>query len=362
MEFIKSKDWGIEKQEHEELLIAGPCSAETPQQVFESCQGAAEQGAHILRAGIWKPRTRPGSFQGVGKEGLAWLTEAGKELGKPVAVEVASSTHVEEALKQGVQVLWIGARSTANPFTVQEIADALQGTDLPLLIKNPINPDIDLWQGAIERFQRAGLKKIALIFRGFSLYETGVYRNAPLWNIPIELRRRCPNLEILCDPSHIAGRRDLLQPIAQKAMDLDFDGFMIETHTNPDQALSDAAQQVTPSALGDLLNGLVRRNTTSLDPHYLSNVEALRYDIDRLDHELIEHLAKRMEVAEEIGRYKKLGGVTILQLERWSDVFQERIKKAVDAGLSEEFVCEFMQVVHNEAIKRQLLIMEGTKQ
>ena len=357
MEVKKSCAWGIGKESGVGLLIAGPCSAETPEQVLSSCRGAVENGSHILRAGIWKPRTRPGSFQGYGREALPWLKEAGKELGRPIAVEVANAKHVEEALEVGVDILWIGARSTANPFTVQEIADALKGVDVPVLIKNPVNPDIELWQGAVERIYRAGIHRIALIFRGFSVYNPGIYRNAPMWHIPIEFRRRHPEFEILCDPSHIGGKRELLLPIAQKAIDLEFDGFMIETHCCPEEALSDAPQQVTAGGLGDLLQRLVRRKATSVDPDFLANVEALRYDIDRLDQDLIEYLAKRMEVAEEIGRYKKHGGVTILQQERWSGVFRERMKMALAAGLSEEFVREFMQVVHNEAIRRQMQVM-----
>jgi chorismate mutase len=357
MDIIQSKDWGLGHFNGNGLLIAGPCSAESREQVLESCRGAAAQGAHILRAGIWKPRTRPGSFQGVGRVGLPWIVEAGKTYNRPVCVEVANGKHVEEALESGVDVLWVGARSTANPFTVQDIADALKGTDIPLLIKNPVNPDLELWLGAIERFYQAGIRKMALIFRGFSVYNPGIYRNRPMWQIPIELRRRYPQFEIICDPSHIAGKRELLHLVAQKAIDLDFDGFMIETHINPDAALSDARQQLTPQGLQELLNSLVRRKPATDDPDFLANLEALRYDIDRLDHEVIELLAKRMEVAQEIGKYKKTTNVTIFQLDRWSDLFNERIKAALEAGLSLDFAQEFIQDIHNESIRQQMIVM-----
>ena len=356
------RDWDIvDCSEGTPFLIAGPCSAETPEQVMESCQGAAEQGAHLLRAGIWKPRNRPGSFQGVGKEGLLWLKEASDATGKPAAVEVASPRHVEDALKAGIQVLWIGARSTANPFTVQEIADALQGTDVPVLVKNPINPDLDLWVGAVERIAQAGVSRIALIHRGFSTYKPAPYRNAPMWQIPIEMRRRHPELDIICDPSHICGSRDLLAEVSQLALDLDFDGLMIETHPRPDEAWSDAAQQVTPARLGALLAPLIARQQESADPDFLANLDALRFDIDRLDHEIIDLLAKRMTVSMEIGRYKNRQGVTILQVNRWSKIFDSRVQYTIDAGLSGEFAAEFIQAIHNESIRQQLKVMGASE-
>ncbi len=358
MEIVNIGDWGLNIPKTNFHLIAGPCSAETRAQVLQSCEGAAKSGAHILRAGVWKPRTRPGSFQGVGVEGLPWIKEAGEFTSLPVTVEVAHPAHVEAALKHEVDILWIGARSSANPFTVQEIANALKGVDVPIFIKNPVNPDLELWIGAIERLHHAGLKKIALIFRGVSVYKSAPFRNAPMWQIPIELRRRYPQFEILCDPSHIAGRRELLQALSQKALDLDFNGLMIETHINPDEALSDAAQQLTPSALKMLLDKLVHRSPESDDPDFIANLEALRYDIDRLDSEVIELLSKRMEVSQEIGRYKKQTGVTIFQLERWSELFNQRVTTAIQTGLSTAFAREFIQSIHNESIRQQMHIVE----
>ncbi len=359
IEAVGIKSWGIIDWDGQKpLLIAGPCSAETPDQVMESCRGAASQGAHLLRAGIWKPRTRPGTFQGVGKEGLKWLADASAQTGKPAAVEVASPRHVEDAIKAGIQVLWIGARSTANPFTVQELADALSGVEIPVLIKNPINPDLDLWVGAVERIAQAGISRIALIHRGFSTYKSAPYRNAPMWQIPIEMRRRYPNLEIICDPSHICGNRSLLATVSQLALNLDFDGLMIETHPRPDEAWSDAAQQVTPDQLGSLLVPLIARHPESTDPEFTANLDALRYDIDRLDHEIIDLLARRMMVSQEIGRYKKRQDVTVLQLNRWSEIFESRVKSTIDAGLSRDFASEFIQAIHNESIRQQLNVLE----
>lgn len=359
MEIIGIKDWEVVDWKGEvPFLIAGPCSAETPGQVLGSCEGAAARGAHLLRAGIWKPRTRPGSFQGVGKQGLPWLMEARARTGRPVTVEVASGQHVEVAMKAGVDVLWIGARSSANPFTVQEIADALRGVDVPVLVKNPVNPDLELWIGAVERIYQAGIKRIALIHRGFSTYKSAPYRNAPMWQIPIEMRRRHPELEIICDPSHICGSRHLLSEVSQQALDLDFDGLMIETHIHPGEAWSDAAQQVTPDGLAQLLKQLITRYSDSSDPDFMANLEALRYDIDRLDHEIIDLLAKRMMVSSEIGKYKKQKDVTILQLNRWSKIFDSRVKYTISTGLSPEFASNFIQSIHNESIRQQMKVME----
>ena len=358
MEVTAVKDWGVvDWSGKKPLLIAGPCSAETPEQVLQSCVGAAQQGAHILRAGIWKPRTRPGTFQGVGKDGLAWLMEASIQTGLPAAVEVASPRHVEQALAAGIQILWIGARSTANPFTVQEIADALRDTDVPVFVKNPVNPDLDLWIGAMERILDAGISRLAAVHRGFSTYKSAPYRNAPMWQIPIELRRRYPDINMICDPSHICGKRELLAEVAQMALNLDFDGLMIETHPHPDEAWSDAAQQVTPAQLGTLLAPLVARQQESSDPEFLANLEALRYDIDRLDHDIIDLLARRMMVSMEIGKYKKRQDVTILQVNRWSKIFDSRVRSTIDAGLSREFATEFIQSIHNESIRQQLKVM-----
>jgi chorismate mutase len=355
---IPIRQWGWTVPEEALVLIAGPCSAETPEQTLAACQGAADAGACILRAGIWKPRTRPDAFPGVGEEGLPWIVEAGRQLGLPVTVEVASARHAELALEAGVDILWIGARSTVSPFTVQEIADALRGTDVPVLVKNPVNPDLELWIGALERLWLSGIRRMGAIFRGFSVYKPGVYRNAPMWELPIELHRRFPSLDILCDPSHICGRRDLIPEIAQHALDLDFNGLMIETHPRPEEAWSDAAQQLSPRALLDVLHGLHRRRSTVDDPEFLANLEALRYDIDQLDEEIIRLMGQRMEVSREIGLFKRLKDVTILQLNRWQTIYDSRILRTMHAGLSEAFAREFIQAIHNESIRQQEEIMK----
>ncbi|MEM1321482.1 MAG: chorismate mutase [Bacteroidota bacterium] len=357
MEFIPLRQWGFSFPDQGPIIISGPCSAETEEQVRLSCRGAAQQGAAILRAGIWKPRTRPDSFEGVGSIGLPWIKAAGRANGLPVTVEVANSRHVEAALQHNIDILWVGARTTVNPFTVQEIANALQGQDIPVLIKNPVNPDLDLWIGAIERFHRAGLRKLAVIHRGFSVTRSAPYRNQPLWELPIELRRRYPQLEIICDPSHIAGRRDLLRPLSQKALDLAFDGLMIESHINPEVALSDAQQQVTPEALGKLLRSLIQRQPVNDNPDFIANLEALRVDIDSLDQEVIQLLAKRMEVVQEIGKYKRQNGVTILQMNRWARLFDQRVKATMSAGLSGQFAQDLIQSIHNESIRQQEKVM-----
>ena len=358
MNFINIKDWGAPlAQPREPLLIAGPCSAETEAQVLASCRGAAAQGAAILRAGIWKPRTRPNSFEGVGAVGLPWIVAAGKETGLPVTIEVAKARHVELALKAGIDILWLGARTTVNPFAVQEIADALRGADVPVLVKNPVNPDVDLWMGAIERIHGAGIEKLAAIHRGFSVSRSTPYRNLPMWEIPIELGRRLPQLEIICDPSHICGRRDLIAGVAQKALDLSFAGLMIETHIEPDAAWSDAQQQLTPLALGQTLDQLILRRSDTDNQEFLANLEALRYDIDHIDRELIQLMGKRMEVVREIGRYKKANDVTILQMNRWTRIFDNRVTATIAEGLSSEFAQAFIQSIHNESIRQQTEVM-----
>lgn len=358
MSVVHFREWNLSSQPDHKLLIAGPCSAETPEQVLESCKGAASAGAHLLRAGIWKPRTRPNSFQGVGAKGLPWLVDAGRAFQLPVTTEVASPQHVEQALKAGVHVLWIGARSTVNPFTVQSIADALRGVDIPVLVKNPVNPDLELWIGAVERILAVGIQRLAVIHRGFSEYRSAPYRNRPMWQIPIELKRRHPDVPVICDPSHICGNRELLHEVAQQAYDLDFEGLMIETHRDPNNAWSDARQQVTGKQLKKLLSSLVNRHAEESDPDFLANLDALRYDIDRLDQDIIELLAKRMEVSQEIGKYKRDKGVTILQLNRWSRIFDSRVQQTIRSGLSEDFAREFIQSIHNESIRQQMQIME----
>ena len=287
--------------EERPVVIAGPCSAETEEQVMNTARQLASKGLKIFRAGIWKPRTKPGGFEGVGVEGLAWLKQVKQETGMYVCTEVATAKHVLECLKAGIDLLWIGARTTANPFAMQEIADALRGVDIPVMVKNPVNPDLELWIGAMERLNQAGLKRLAAIHRGFSSYEKKIYRNLPQWHIPIELRRRIPNLPILCDPSHIGGKRELIAPLCQQAMDLGFDGLIIESHCNPDKAWSDASQQVTPDVLDYILNLLVIRQ----DTHTTENLAELRKQIDECDNDLIQTLAKRMRISREIGTYKK---------------------------------------------------------
>jgi chorismate mutase len=342
------------------FLIAGPCAAETEEQVLASCLPLAGLGVHLLRAGIWKPRTRPNSFEGVGHIGLEWLMRASKATGLPVSVEVASTVHVEQALKAGVQVLWIGARTTVNPFLVQEIADALQGVDIPVLVKNPVNPDIDLWIGALERVHKGGITKLAAIHRGFSVTHSMPYRNKPLWEIPIELRRRLPNLPIIGDPSHICGTRALLADVAQQQLDLDFDGLMIESHCHPSTAWSDAAQQVDAVGLGTLLKGLVNRVKDVSDDTFHQQLEILRYKIDALDEELLDLLAQRMAISREIGRYKAQKNIKIFQIERWAKIFETRTSKGVTSGLSVEFIENIIQDIHKESILQQTQVMKHT--
>ena len=297
------------------LIISGPCSAETESQTIETCKQIAATGrVHALRAGIWKPRTRPGQYEGAGDIGLQWLLQAKKETGLPVTTEVANAAHVEACLKAGVDILWIGARTTVNPFSVQEIADSLKGVDIPVMVKNPVNPDLELWIGALERLNRAGITKLAAIHRGFSSFEKGPFRNAPMWDMAIELKTKLPDLKIICDPSHISGNRDLIALISQKALDLDMDGLMIESHINPDAAWSDAKQQVTPAVLGRIIAGLVVRTVFSDNKTFKDTLSILREQIDHLDDEIMQKMSARMKVSEKIGQYKKENNVTILQV------------------------------------------------
>lgn len=339
------------------VVIAGPCSAETEEQVMATAKGLKDIGINIFRAGIWKPRTRPNTFEGVGKEGLPWLKRVQKELGLLTAVEVANAGHVFEAVKFGVDILWIGARTTANPFAVQEIADALEGVDIPVMIKNPVNPDVELWIGAFERLNQAGIKKLAAIHRGFSVYDKTFYRNAPQWQIPIELKRRIPELPMITDPSHICGNRELLFEISQKAMDLNFNGLIIESHCTPEKAISDASQQVTPQALKKLLDNLVLRSPNIENAVIMHNLDDLRREIDNYDNKLLEILANRMKVAEKIGKYKKENNLTILQSGRWDDILKERTERAMNKGLSEEFILKVLRAIHQESINCQTKIM-----
>jgi chorismate mutase len=340
------------------LIISGPCSAESESQVMQTAVALKKLGrVHALRAGVWKPRTRPSAFEGIGTAALAWIRSAGKATGLPTAVEVANSRHVEDALKAGIDILWIGARSSANPFAVQEIADTLRGTDTPVLVKNPINPDIELWIGALERINKAGITKLGAIHRGFSTFERSHYRNKPNWEIPIELKRRVPGLPIICDPSHICGRRDTLQAVSQTAMDLNFDGLMIEAHIRPDEALSDAQQQLTPEATGALLNHLVFRKEVITDVLTRTRLEELRERINKIDHEVLDIMAERMSVAEQIGVYKKQNNITILQSQRWDEIVRTRLQEGQAKNLTEEFVTKLFEIIHQESITHQSHVM-----
>ena len=308
------------------LVISGPCSAESEEQVLQTAHELAKTGVKIFRAGIWKPRTKPGGFEGVGVIGLPWLKKVKEQTGMYTAVEVATERHVFEALKHGVDILWIGARTTANPFAMQEIADALKGVDIPVLVKNPVNPDLELWIGAIERLYNAGLTRIGAIHRGFSTYDKKIYRNQPAWHIAIELRRRLPNLPIVCDPSHIGGKRELISPLCQQAMDLGFDGLIVETHCNPDCAWSDKSQQITPETLGLILDTLVIRDTTQST----ESLSTLRHQIDQMDDQLLELLAKRMRISGEIAQYKKEHNMPVLQTGRYDEILTKRVNQGVE--------------------------------
>ena len=342
------------------LIISGPCSAETEEQVMQTAiRLAATNKVDVMRAGIWKPRTRPGSFEGIGTKGLPWLQQARKVTGIPVAVEVATSKQAEDALHFGVDVLWIGARTTVNPFSVQDVADALRGVDVPVLIKNPINPDIELWIGAAERVAKAGIKTIGLIHRGFSSYGNTEYRNAPMWHLAIEMKRRYPEMMMINDPSHICGRRDILQDVAQTAMDLDFDGLIIESHIDPDMAWSDAKQQITPERLGEMLDAIRWRKEDIASEEYHANLEKLRQQINHLDDELMQIISQRMKAAEKIGQYKKDNNITILQTNRWNEILERAFSSGEKLGLSKEFITKYFDAMHMESINHQNRIMNS---
>ena len=338
------------------VIMAGPCSAETEEQVLNTAIPLAKMGIRIFRAGIWKPRTRPNAFEGVGSIGLSWLQTVQKETGMLVSTEVANVKHVYEALKYGVDILWIGARTSANPFAVQDIADSLRGVNIPVMVKNPVNPDVDLWIGAIERINNAGIKQMAAIHRGFSSYDKTLYRNVPQWQVPIELRRRIPQMPIITDPSHICGNREFLFDISQKAMDLNFDGLLIETHCNPDKALSDAKQQVTPEGLKKIIDRLIFRDPEISEDLMLTLAE-LRDQIDKLDDRIINLLEDRMQVSEKIGAYKKENNITILQTKRWDDMLKTRLQLGNRKGLSEEFIIKLFRSIHQESINHQTSVM-----
>lgn len=337
------------------LIIAGPCSAETREQVLETARDLAANGIKVFRAGIWKPRTKPGGFEGIGAEGLEWLKEVKAETGMYTATEVATRQHVEAALAAGVDLLWIGARTSANPFAMQEIADALSEakTDIPVLVKNPVNPDLELWIGAMERLYNAGIRRLGAIHRGFSAYGKHLYRNMPQWHIPIELRRRMPDLTIICDPSHIGGKRELVAPLSQQALDMGFDGLIIESHCDPDCAWSDKAQQVTPEVLNFILNTLVVRS----EKQSTESLTLLRQQIDQIDNEILESLNKRMRVSREIGQYKKEHRMPVVQTGRYDDIMKSRVKLATEMGMSAEFMRIVLSAIHEESVRQQIEIL-----
>lgn len=347
------KPLGLPSDNERPFVIAGPCSAETEEQVMSTAKKLAAKGCHIFRAGVWKPRTKPGGFEGNGEKALPWMKAVKEETGMLITTEVATPEHVELALKYGIDVLWIGARTTANPFAMQAIADCLKGIDIPVLIKNPVNPDLELWVGAMERINQAGIKRMGAIHRGFSSFDKKIYRNLPMWQIPIELRRRIPNLPIICDPSHIGGRRELIAPLCQQAMDLGFDGLIVESHCDPDNAWSDAKQQVTPDILDYILSLLVVRNETVTT----EGIHELRNQIDELDNNLMELLAKRMRVCREIGQYKKEHNMTVLQTSRYNEILDKRGAQGSLCGMCESFIKEIFESIHKESVRQQIEII-----
>lgn len=340
------------------FLLAGPCSAESKEQLMDTAkQLQATQRVSAFRAGIWKPRTRPGSFEGIGEPGLQWLQEVKAETGLRTAVEVASAAHTELALKYDVDVLWVGARSSANPFTVQEIADALKGTDKIVFVKNPVSPDLPLWMGALERINRAGIKKLGAIHRGFSSHEASVFRNVPMWHLAIELKKICPNLPIICDPSHISGKRELVSFVAQKALDINMNGLMIEVHNNPSCALSDAEQQLTPDTFAQVISDLMLRFVEPMTVASKNILEEYRKQLDEIDDDLIQMLSNRMKISQKIGQYKQENNVMVLQMNRWEEILNHRVKMGVAMGLNAKFIKQQMEIIHDESIRIQTKLM-----
>jgi len=350
MQIRELKDWIIDYKKP--LVIAGPCSVESEEQLRKSVLPIIDH-VDILRGGIWKPRTRPGSFEGVGEKGLQWMSSLKKEVSFKFATEVATPKHVELALKYGVDVLWIGARTTVNPFNVSELASALQGIDIPVFVKNPIHPELSLWKGALERFSKAGITKLGAIHRGFHTYEKKKYRNAPFWQIPLELKSEFPQLPLICDPSHIGGTRDLIEPLAQRALDLDYDGVMIEAHPDPTHALSDAEQQVSTSTLLEIVSNLKPRDASFTEKSYLDQLEVIREKIDQADRELLEAIAVRMSLVEKIGEFKKENNVAIFQISRWKEIFKSRSEWGKQLNLDDEFTVDLLRLLHQQSVKKQ---------
>lgn len=362
LDIIPLYEWGM-FTEPRPSVVAGPCSAETEEQVMETAKGLKELGINVYRAGIWKPRTHPGSFEGVGSDGLRWLQKAKKEYGLKIATEVAGEKHVFECLKFGVDLVWLGARTTANPFLVQEIADALKDTDIPVLVKNPVNPDLDLWIGALERLNSAGIKKLGVIHRGFSTFEKIKYRNDPQWQMAIELRSRYPQLPFFVDPSHMAGSRDYIREISQRSLDLGFEGLMIESHCDPSAALSDAKQQLTPAQLSDLLyNQITVRDADSESKEWKENIDQLRAKIDIIDENLLYALGSRMKISRQIGEYKKSNNIAILQTSRWDAVLAKVVEKGKEYGLPKKFIEDVFNAIHETSVEVQNEVISGCSQ
>ena len=334
-------------------VIAGPCSAETEEQVMTTARNLAAKGCHMFRAGVWKPRTKPGGFEGNGEKALPWMKRVKEETGMLISTEVATPEHVELAMKYDMDILWVGARTSANPFAMQALADAMRGLKIPVLVKNPVNPDIELWLGALERINQAGIRQLGVIHRGFSSYDKKIYRNLPMWQIPIELHRRVPELPIICDPSHIGGRRDLIAPLCQQAMDLGFDGLIVESHCNPDEAWSDAKQQVTPDILDYILSLLIVRSESSTT----EGIRMLRAQIDEIDNTLMDLLAKRFRVCREIGTFKKEHNMTVLQTGRYNEILEKRGAQASLCGMDAEFAAQVFELIHEESVRQQLAIV-----
>ena len=355
------KNWLDKLNLEHPLVIGGPCSAETEEQVLKIAHQLKDTDTSVMRAGIWKPRTKPGNFEGVGKIGLDWLKKAKAETGLKIATEVANKTHVDLALEADVDILWIGARSTVSPFIVQDIADALRGTDKIVLVKNPVNPDLALWLGAVERLHKADIQNLGVIHRGFSTYEKTRYRNNPEWQIAVDLQNEFPDLPLLVDPSHIAGRRDILFDICQTALDLNYDGIMVETHHTPDEAWSDAAQQITPATLGQMTEDLKIRKEHGVKAEFKNKLNTLRTKIDVVDHQIINQLGKRMKIADDIGTLKKKNNVAILQTNRWNEVLESMVKEGKENHLSEEFVTKFLKAIHQESIAHQHKVLVDGK-
>jgi len=348
-----AKQWLQDFEDHQPFILAGPCSAETEAQVLAIAHALKNTKVSVFRAGIWKPRTRPGGFEGVGEIGLTWLQKAKAETGLLMATEVASATHVKLALAHDIDVLWIGARTAVNPFAVQEIADALQNTGKIVLLKNPVNPDLSLWLGGLERLQQANIKKLGVIHRGFSTYEKTTYRNNPEWQIAIDFQQQYPNIPLICDPSHITGKRHMIAEVSQQALDLNYDGLIIETHNDPDKAWSDAAQQVTPEVLKEIISNLKVRKTSDEGADFLNKLHQLRLQIDGLDAKLLEIMGNRMKIAEAIGVLKRAQNVSILQSDRWHAILNKMKNDGRDKGLSEDFVLKLFKAIHQESIAHQ---------